>query len=118
MQGKDLLLQRSGTGIHKDDLHMLLNGQPFRVIASQGQRKSLLFALRLAEFALLRRDKNFSPLLLLDDVFEKLDEQRMHNLLDWVCTQNEGQIFITDTHSDRMDDHFRKLGIGYQLLTL
>lgn len=115
---KDLLLQRTGAGVHKDDLHMLLGGQPFRNIASQGQRKSLLFALKLAEFEMLRMHKGFAPLLLLDDVFEKLDEQRMHNLLDKVCLHNNGQIFITDTHASRVAAHFDKLGAGCELINL
>jgi DNA replication and repair protein RecF len=115
---KDMLLQRTNTGTHKDDLQVYLNSQPFKNIASQGQRKSLLFALKLAEFDILKKNKKFAPLLLLDDVFEKLDENRMHNLLDWVCVQNEGQIFITDTHRARIADHFDKLKIDYQLLDL
>jgi DNA replication and repair protein RecF len=69
----------------------------------------LLFALKLAEFEMLKSKKGFAPLLLLDDVFEKLDESRMHNLLDWVCVQNDGQIFITDTHRERIVNHLEKL---------
>ena len=115
---KDLQLQRTNGGIHKDDLQILLNDQPFKNIASQGQRKSLLFALKLSEFETLRINKRFAPLLLLDDVFEKLDEQRMHNLLDKVCVQNDGQIFITDTHRTRIQEHFGKLGVQYQLIDL
>ncbi|HET9277303.1 MAG TPA: DNA replication and repair protein RecF [Flavitalea sp.] len=115
---KDILYQRTHGGVHRDDLSMSLNGHTFKNIASQGQRKSLLFALKLAEFHVLKTSKNFAPLLLLDDVFEKLDEQRMHNLLDWVCVQNEGQIFISDTHPERIQQHFGKLGVGFQLIGL
>ena len=115
---KDILYQRTHGGIHKDDLSIILNGLGFKNIASQGQRKSLLFALKLAEFQALKTSKKFAPLLLLDDVFEKLDEYRMHNLLEWVCVQNEGQIFITDTHSERIQQHFGKLGVGFQLVQL
>jgi DNA replication and repair protein RecF len=118
LREKDMQLQRTTAGIHKDDLNFLLNGQPFRNIASQGQRKSLLFALKLAEFEVLKEHKNFSPLLLLDDLFEKLDEQRMHNLLDRVCLQNEGQIFITDTHPERISGHLDKLKIEYGIIHL
>ncbi len=118
MRDKDMLLQRTNGGIHKDDLVILLNGQPFKSIASQGQRKSLLFALKLAEFEILKENKGFAPLLLLDDVFEKLDERRMHNLLDWVCVNNDGQIFITDTHAGRIADHFDNLSVEYQLIEL
>jgi len=115
---KDLLYQRTHGGVHKDELIMNLNRQAFKSIASQGQRKSLLFALKLAEFETLKAAKNFAPLLLLDDVFEKLDEHRMHNLLDWVCVQNDGQIFITDTHAERIQHHLGKLGVSYQLIEL
>ena len=112
---RDLLYQRTHGGVHKDDLLINIRNQPFKNMASQGQRKSLLFAMKLAEFDSLKSARNFAPLLLLDDVFEKLDEERMHNLLDWVCVKNDGQIFITDTHPQRIQDHFGKLGIDFQV---
>lgn len=115
---KDFLLQRSNAGIHKDDVLIQLNGQVFRNIASQGQRKSLLFALRLAEFELLKQNKGFAPILLLDDVFEKLDDNRMNHLLDWVCRKNDGQVLITDTHKDRLEEAFEKLGATYEVIEL
>ena len=102
---KDRLLQRTTTGIHKDDLLLGMHQSPFRNIASQGQRKSLLFAFKLAAFEVLKEVKGFPPLLLLDDIFEKLDEQRMQNLLSWVCGENNGQLFITDTHEDRLREY-------------
>jgi DNA replication and repair protein RecF len=117
-QQKDMLLQRSNAGIHKDDISILLNGQVFKNIASQGQRKSLLFALKLAEFQLLKTKKGFAPILLLDDVFEKLDEERMRQLLKWVCVENDGQVFITDTHKERLETAFTNLGTGFQLIEL
>lgn len=115
---KDFLAQRSNAGIHKDDLLFQLNGEVFKTTASQGQRKSLLFALKLAEFELLKANKGFAPLLLLDDVFEKLDDKRMHQLLHWVCNQNNGQVFITDTHTERLQGAFEKLGTAYQVIEL
>lgn len=117
-RSKDLILQRTSAGIHRDDLDIQLRAQPFKSLASQGQRKSLLFALKLAEFDILKKDKGFAPLLLLDDVFEKLDEHRMHNLLDWVCVQNQGQIFITDTHEDRIRRHFNELQLACEVICL
>lgn len=105
MKDKDLLLQRTNGGTHKDDLSFLLNESSFKSVASQGQRKSLLFALKLAAFEVLKHKNGFPPLLLLDDIFEKLDENRMHNLLQWVCQGNNGQLFITDTHADRIRTH-------------
>lgn len=115
---KDFLSQRSNAGIHKDDILFQLNGQVFKTTASQGQRKSLLFALKLAEFELLKENKGFAPLLLLDDVFEKLDDNRMHQLLNWVCNENNGQVLITDTHQERLKEAFEKLNVAYQIIEL
>ena len=115
---KDFLLQRTNGGPHKDDIAVRLNGQAFKSFTSKGQRKSLLFALKLAEFELLKENKGFAPLLLLDDVFEKLDDQRMQNLLNWVCVENQGQVFITDTHRKRLEAAFLSLNSPYQLITL
>jgi DNA replication and repair protein RecF len=115
---RDRILQRTSAGIHKDDIQFELNGQLFKSIASQGQRKSLLFALKLAQYQLLKDYKLFSPILLLDDVFEKLDEKRMHRLLHWVCKENEGQVFITDTHKKRLEDIFVQLKIDGQIIEL
>ena len=115
---KDFLMQRSNAGIHKDDIIFQLNGQVFKTTASQGQRKSLLFAIKLAEFELLKENKGFAPLLLLDDVFEKLDDRRMQQLLHWVCNENEGQVFITDTHKERLEEAFEKLNTAYQIIEL
>ena len=115
---RDRLSQRTTSGIHRDDIFFTLNNQPFKSIASQGQRKSLLFALKLAQYQLLKNYKSFSPILLLDDVFEKLDEKRMERLLQWVCNENDGQVFITDTHKQRLENIFEKLQINGQLLEL
>jgi DNA replication and repair protein RecF len=115
---KDLYLQRTGSGIHRDDIFIGFADHPFKTMASQGQRKSLLFALKLAEYETLRLDKGFAPILLLDDVFEKLDEIRMRNLLDRVCLQEEGQIFITDTHPERIHRELEKIGAAFELITL
>jgi DNA replication and repair protein RecF len=101
---KDKLLQRTSVGIHKDDLIITLQGQPFKQEASQGQRKSLLFAIRLAEWELIKEIKGLSPILLMDDIFEKLDERRMIQLLEWVSKYNDGQVFITDTHQQRVTE--------------
>lgn len=115
---KDFILQRSNGGIHKDDISIQLNGQLFKNTASQGQRKSLLFSLKLAEFEILRSKRNTTPILLLDDVFEKLDDNRMQHLLQWVCLENSGQVFITDTHHDRLQQSLSALGAGFQLIEL
>ena len=115
---RDIAAQRTTGGIHKDDLVFNLTGQLFRNIASQGQRKSLLFALKLAEMDVLKENKGFAPFLLLDDVFEKLDEDRIANLLRRVCIENTGQVFITDTNEERLSQHLDVLKIKYQLISL
>ncbi len=117
-QQKDFILQRTTVGTHKDDIAITIGNVLFKNSASQGQRKSLLFAIKLAEWQILKNKKGFAPILLLDDVFEKLDEQRMHNLLQWVCKENDGQIFITDTHKERLQLQLRQLGISFQLIVL
>lgn len=115
---RDIASQRTNAGVHKDDLGSQLNGKPFKAVASQGQKKSLLFALKLAEFEMLKENKGFAPLLLLDDVFEKLDDQRMQNLLQWVCVNNESQVFITDTHLDRLRASLNNFGFRAQIIEL
>jgi DNA replication and repair protein RecF len=74
--------------------------------------------LKLAQYQLLKDYKSFSPVLLLDDVFEKLDEKRMNRLLHWVCNENEGQVFITDTHKQRLENIFEQLNVDGQLIEL
>lgn len=115
---KDLYLERTNCGIHKDDLEMYMGESSLKNMASQGQRKSILFALKLAEYAVLKKKKGYAPLLLLDDIFEKLDADRMNNLLCKVCLENDGQVFITDTHCERLKDAFEKLGVRFQLIEL
>jgi DNA replication and repair protein RecF len=115
---RDLFLQRTTCGIHKDDIDIQLQQQPFKQTASQGQRKSLLFALKLVEFDLLETQKGFTPVLLLDDVFEKLDAERMHQLLYKVCVEKSGQVFITDTHEERLSTQLKKLKVDFQLIHL
>lgn len=115
---KDKVLQRTNVGIHKDDLLITIQGQPFKQEASQGQRKSLLFAIRLAEWELIKENKGFAPILLMDDIFEKLDEQRMIQLLGWVSHSTDGQVFITDTHKQRVADLLGKHLDSYQLIEL
>lgn len=115
---KDCIAQRTSAGVHRDNIEINLGSQSFRNIASQGQRKSLLFAMKLAEMEVLKKEKGFPPLLLLDDVFEKLDEDRISNLLRKVCIENEGQVFITDTNEERLKQHVDQLKISFELLKL
>lgn len=99
---KDKVLQYTSVGTHRDDLVFQLGGYPIKRVGSQGQQKSFLIALKLAQFEIGRKHLEMAPLLLLDDIFDKLDEGRVANLLQLVNTEDFGQIFITDTHSERM----------------
>jgi DNA replication and repair protein RecF len=102
-EAKDRILQRTNKGPHKDDLDLQVDGLAAKKYASQGQLKSLLLALRLAQYELLRKARGTDPLLLLDDIFDKLDENRVKQLIGLIIQENFGQLFITDTHRDRME---------------
>lgn len=115
---KDMALSRTTAGIHRDNIDMQLSNQPFKQIASQGQRKSLLFALKLTEFEVLQQHKGFAPIILLDDVFEKLDAARMQNLLQEVCIEKDGQVFITDTHRQRLEENLTAIGADYEIVEI
>ena len=115
---KDIILQRTSIGVHKDDIEIEMNELPFKQIASQGQKKSMLFAMKLAAFELLKKHKGFDPVLLLDDIFEKLDEYRLKKLLEWVCVQHNGQVFMTDTHPERMNKLIEDISLPFQSVKL
>ena len=93
---------RSHTGIHKDDYELSIKNLSAREFGSQGQIKSLIFALHLSKYALLRQQSGYKPLLMLDDIFEKLDEQRLHRLMEMLTDDAFGQVFISDTNSKRV----------------
>jgi DNA replication and repair protein RecF len=100
---KDRALERTSAGPQRDDLALSLDGQPVKRFASQGQLKSFLLAMRLAQYEVLRREKGGAPLLLLDDIFDKLDEQRVRQLIALLFARDFGQIFITDTQRSRIE---------------
>ena len=108
---KDRVLQYSSVGIHKDDLIFKLAGYPVKKFGSQGQQKSFLTALKLAQFEYIKTIKKIKPLLLLDDVFDKLDDQRLSRLMEMVSSDAFGQIFLTDSHPDRAVAIFRKIKV-------
>jgi DNA replication and repair protein RecF len=115
---KDILLQRTSVGVHRDDIDIVMNEMPFKQAASQGQKKSMLFALKLASFNALKLHFGYEPILLLDDIFEKLDQERLSRLLDWVCIQNNGQVILTDTHHERVNDALSDISLPFQLINL
>jgi DNA replication and repair protein RecF len=115
---KDHMMQRTTGGIHRDDLLFLLNDHAMKSSASQGQRKSFLFALKLAQYEVMKEYKQFPPLLLLDDVFEKLDQDRVSRLISLVSGPVYGQVFITDTHAVRLLDAFKENQESFQLVEM
>jgi len=94
---RDLALQRTDFGIHKDDLEFYLDGTRLKRFGSQGQQKSFIIALKLAQYHFIRSFKKVKPLLLVDDIFDKLDRDRSSKLLEMLTSENVGQVFITDT---------------------
>jgi DNA replication and repair protein RecF len=97
----DLLLGRTSVGVHRDEFRFTLNDNELKTFGSQGQQKSFLIALKLSEFDLLREMNGFKPLLLLDDIFDKLDDERIVQLLKLVADGSFGQIFLTDARPGR-----------------
>ncbi len=100
---KDLALQRTTVGPHKDDFVFLMDENPVKTFGSQGQQKSYAIALKLAHFEVMAAKHGHKPLLLLDDIFDRLDEKRIMQLMQMVAAHTFGQIFLTDTHLERTD---------------
>ncbi len=112
---RDLILKYTTVGIHKDDLVLNLDNESIKRIGSQGQQKTYLVSMKFAQFEFLQKLKGFPPLLLLDDVFDKLDEKRVKQILELVSDNSFGQIFITHTNLERMKDILNELNIDHTL---
>ena len=110
---KDRILQRTTIGTHKDDLQFKMNDRALKTFASQGQLKSFVLALKLAQFDVLKKEKGRSPILLLDDLFDKLDDQRVKHLLELLANGDFGQVFITDTHPERSEELAKQFSGNY-----
>lgn len=106
---KDRLLQHTSVGIHRDDIELHLNGYSAKKMGSQGQQKTLLIALKLAQFELMKKASGIMPLLLLDDIFDKLDPLRVARLIELVANEQFGQIFITDSNKHRLEEALGRL---------
>ena len=106
---KDRIMKHTTEGIHRDDFAFTMNGHPIRRYGSQGQQKSFLVSLKFAQYEIMKRNYGFAPILLLDDVFDKLDMGRISNLLQMVASKDFGQIFITDSNKVRMSGIVDKL---------
>jgi len=115
---KDRMLQYTSVGIHKDDLSFEIGEYPIKKFGSQGQQKSYLIALKLAQFQFIKEQSNVTPILLLDDIFDKLDEHRVAQIIDLVNKDEFGQIFITDTHGDRTEEVVKKSNKSYEIFHL
>lgn len=100
--GKDRIVQHTTVGIHKDDLSFALNKLPIKRLGSQGQQKTLLLALKLAQYQHIFKYSEIKPILLLDDIFDKLDKERVANLIEIITDKDFGQTFITDTNEERL----------------
>lgn len=100
---KDRAIGYSLHGVHRDDLEIMLDGHPMKREGSQGQQKTFVIALKLAQFELIRHSKQTAPLLLLDDIFDKLDARRVEQIVSLVSGDDFGQIFITDTNREHLD---------------
>lgn len=112
---RDQIMGYSLHGIHKDELNMLLGDFPIKREGSQGQNKTYLVALKLAQFDFLKRTGTTVPLLLLDDIFDKLDASRVEQIIKLVAGDNFGQIFITDTNREHLDCILHKVGSDYKM---
>lgn len=112
---KDLALEYTTAGIHRDDLNFEISGHPLRKSGSQGQQKTYLIALKLAEYRVLDEETKRKPMLLLDDIHDKLDADRVYRLMELVCSDQFGQLFITDTGSGRMNVLFKGRGLPYRM---
>ena len=99
---KDRILKYTSVGVQRDDFIFRMGGYPLRRHGSQGQQKSFLVSLKFAQYEIMKKNYGFAPLLLLDDVFDKLDMSRISNLLQMVSGNDFGQIFITDSNKVRM----------------
>ncbi|MFD0752194.1 DNA replication/repair protein RecF [Mucilaginibacter calamicampi] len=115
---KDKVLERTTCGVHKDDLLFYIHGMPIKKFGSQGQQKSFLIALKLAQYTLLQQAKGFKPLLLLDDVFDKLDDKRVEKLMQMVSNHDFGQVFITDTGYNRVKQIFEDMQVPVKLFKI
>ena len=113
-RNRDMVMQRTLMGSHRDQYNFLLNGEAIRKFGSQGQQKTFIIALKLGEFDLLREAKGKCPILLLDDIFDRLDDDRITLLVKLLNDQERfGQIFITDARKERSKAFFKKQSINF-----
>lgn len=115
---KDKALQYTSVGIHKDDLSFEIDGFPIKKFGSQGQQKSFLIALKLAQFDFVKKQSGEKPILLFDDIFDKLDESRVSKIVSMVNQEEFGQLFISDTHPERTENIVKETHQSYKIFNL
>jgi len=115
---KDKVLQYTSVGTHRDDLLFAIETYPIKKFGSQGQQKSFLIALKLAQFDFIKQLSNITPILLLDDIFDKLDEERVAQIMSLVNHDDFGQLFISDTHVDRTENIVKEIHQSYEIFKL
>ena len=112
---RDRVLTYTTVGVHRDDLDLSLEGYPVKKLGSQGQKKSFLTALKFAQFAYLAEQKGVKPLLLLDDIFDKLDADRVSQIIQIVSDTSFGQVFVTDTNREHIDEILKQHALEYKI---
>ena len=115
---KDRVLQYTSAGIHKDDLSFEIDHYPIKKFGSQGQQKSFLIALKLAQFEFVKKNSGENPILLFDDIFDKLDETRVGKIIEMVNNSDFGQLFISDTHPERTEAKIKSTHQSYKIFNL
>lgn len=115
---RDKVLQYTSVGIHKDDLSFEIENHPIKKFGSQGQQKSFLIALKLAQFDFIKKQSGVLPILLFDDIFDKLDETRVSKIVEMVNDKVFGQIFISDTHPERTETIVKSTHQSYRIFNL
>lgn len=115
---KDRVLHYTSVGVHKDDLSFEIDGYPIKKFGSQGQQKSFLIALKLAQFDFVKKQSGEKPILLFDDIFDKLDENRVAKIVSMVNQEEFGQLFISDTHSERTENIVKETHQSYKIFNL
>jgi len=115
---KDCITRRSNFGVHKDDIEFKIGGKDLKYVGSQGQIKSFVFALKMSIFMILRSKTQKNPIVLLDDIFDKLDDERVESILQFVETEMDSQIIITDTSESRLSDILQKMKFSYHKIAL
>lgn len=115
---RDRALRFTTSGTHKDDLDLTISGHPLKKFGSQGQQKSFVIAIKLAQFEYTRNVKGFKPVLLFDDIFDKLDDKRVRQIIHLVSENSFGQVFITDTQGVRIEHLFEAVKISHRIFEI